>query len=438
VYSDKAPGLAFATLPAYLVIEQTSWAADRNPTRALWGLSLAGAVVPALLLAALVGWVVNRLEPGAGAATAATLALGTLLFPYATVLYAHALSSFLSFAAFAALFAARRLRQRTVFLTGIAGLAAGLAVVVEYPLALVACVLAAYAVVDAPRLGRAASFGAGVLVGVSPLLVYDRWAFGSVTHLSYSSSHFTPAGGELARGFDIPRPHTALDVLFGHIGLLTFAPVLACALAGLVLLYRRSYRAEALVAAAVFALDIVYVSGYFTPFGGLSAGPRYLIPALAFAALGLGSAYRAWPGVTLGLAAASVAIFTVVTATHPIAAYDLHVVDRLTSGGFAQSFMQLQPRIGSLEIVPFFVAAAVGFACGVAVSRVRLTRRPAAAGIAAAVSWGLVAKVTPELVDERTALSDLLVVLVVVVAVAAVVAIAAGPWPRRMETTRAV
>ena len=62
------------------------------------------------------------------------------------------------------------------------------------------------------------------------------------------------------------------------------------------------FKAEAVVIAAICALYFVYNAGYWLPFGGGTPGPRFLIPALPFLALGLATAYRRLPAITLALA----------------------------------------------------------------------------------------------------------------------------------------
>ena len=56
-------------------------------------------------------------------------------------------------------------------------------------------------------------------------------------------------------------------------------------------------------------------SGYFAPYGGASPGPRFLVPALPFLALGLGPAFSRRFRVVLALAALSVVATTAVMLT---------------------------------------------------------------------------------------------------------------------------
>src|SRR5919201_1809596 len=140
-YSTKAPGLAFLTVGPYYVLDRSGalglLARATGATRtavALYLLGIIGAVIPVGVLLLLLRRVVDTLEPGFGTIAAVTAGLCTLLFPFATLFFNHALSAALGFAAFAVLFRAGD-RLRTAAL---AGLLAGLAITSEYPLALVA------------------------------------------------------------------------------------------------------------------------------------------------------------------------------------------------------------------------------------------------------------------------------------------------------------
>ena len=75
-------------------------------------------------------------------------------------------------------------------------------------------------------------------------------------------------------------------------GLLVISPVVLAAGYGLWLLARR-FLAEGLVCAAVAFAFLFLNCGYIFPLGGLSPGPRYLVPGLPFLALGLAPGVRA-------------------------------------------------------------------------------------------------------------------------------------------------
>src|SRR6202043_2544230 len=92
-------------------------------------------------------------------------------------------------------------------------------------------------------------------------------------------------------GTSAPSPRARVTLLFDSRGLLTLSPVLAMGAVGTVLLYRRGHRAEALTIAGICVCYLGYNSGYYLPFGGGSAGPRFLITMLPFLAVPLGIAF---------------------------------------------------------------------------------------------------------------------------------------------------
>lgn len=348
-YSTKAPGLAFLTVGPYYVLDRSgvlrllSRALGTTETAvALWALGLIGAVLPTSLLLLLLRSVGGALEPGFGTIAAVTAGLCTLLFPFATLYFDHALSTMLGFAAFAVLWRA----GDRLGLAALSGLLAGLAVTSEYPLALVGAALGLYALSQPGWLRRAAAYASGVALGVLPLLLYDWWAFGSPFHLSYSDAIVQPGltghdvlGANDKGLFGVSTPHhgVAAQLLFGHIGLVTVTAVVVAAAAGLYLLWKKGWRREAALAALLCVAFVVYNSGYATPFGGGTPGPRFLIPMLPFLSLGFAAAYRAFPWATLGLALPSGLLMLGVTATNPVQATTWAWVDRVFDGSFTGS-----------------------------------------------------------------------------------------------------
>ena len=212
----------------------------------------------------------DSIEPPFGTATAVTAGLWTLLFPFATLFFDHALSAALGFAAFAVLWRARgRLR-----LVGAAGLLAGLAVTSEYPLTLVAAALGLYVILEREpvreRVRRGAVYAGGVVLGVLPLLLYDWWAFGSAFHLSYRDAIRYPgvtghdvlgANDRGLFGVSTPDRGVAMHLLFGPIGLVTVTPVVVAGAVGLILLWRKGLRREAALAGGLAIAFVVYNSG---------------------------------------------------------------------------------------------------------------------------------------------------------------------------------
>lgn len=437
-FAAKAPGLALATLPWFEVLRTAGLVpgnpklGDRYPAamialprRALWQVGLFGAVLPALALLLLVRAVVDRITPGAGIPTAGLIGLGTLVLPFATVFFAHVLAACLAFAAFALLF----LRQRAI----LAGLAAGLAVCVDLPLAIVAAVLAVYA------WRRAAPFLVGAAVGVLPLLVFNAWAFDNPLHLSYANAVLRgglsghAVLGANSKGFfgvGVPSLRAGAELLFSPRGLVILSPVLLTALAGLWRLRRSGYRSEALVAGAIFVVFLVYNAGYYLPFGGYVPGPRFLIATIPFLALGLGVALRDWPLPTLALGAYSITAMTVATAAEPLlGSDDTHSwVVRWRHGDFAESILSLHGAgHGWLALSPFLVGVVL------AVAAIAVTMRlpaPTRQGLVAIAGVAVLVLAAPDLLhtDRAVGQSTGLVALIVLVSAVAAVAARDDVW----------
>ena len=105
-YSNKAPGLAFVTLPVYEVAHSLGLPSGVHV------LSLWGVLLPGVLLLLLVWRVGDRAAPGYGFAAAFTLGIATLVLPFLGMYFAHVLSALLGFAAFAVLWSERDGPQR--------------------------------------------------------------------------------------------------------------------------------------------------------------------------------------------------------------------------------------------------------------------------------------------------------------------------------------
>jgi hypothetical protein len=296
LYSDKAPGMSLLELPSAEAVRLHPMQHVKGRGVRLWAVRLLSSGLAFLLGALLVGRVAETLAPGWGGAALVAFALGTLVEPLAAANFSHVAAGTAAFGAFVLAW------QRSYLL---AGLAAGAALLIEYQAAAILVVLALYAAVHG---GRAlAAYVAGVCPGVALLLGYDTAAFGSPWHVSYRyvSSRFA---ADQARGFfgiGAPRGHSVHEVFLGSGGLLLVSPVLVAAAAGLVLL-TRDHPLEALVCASVTVFFVLLTCSYYLPYGGVSPGPRFLVPALPFLAAGLGPAFSRAPKLTSALTVLSV------------------------------------------------------------------------------------------------------------------------------------
>ncbi len=282
--------------------------------------------------------------------------LGSIQFPYGTLFFSHATTSALLVLAFSVLLRLRRgglssMRHPALRLAG-AGLAMGVAVSGEYPSVLLVAPLGLYALWGLWRdpgdgalrwralfaIGIGTALGLAVWIGYN-LLVFERPFFTGYSVYAQTGLLFpiyqkgllgmSWPGWELARS-------ALFEILLGpQIGLLYIAiknggvyacnPIFWLALPGWVLLWRRGYRAEALLVLAMtlayLTFNVCYGESIVDWGGGGSLGPRHLAPLLPF--LGLAMAFaiaRLWP-VYLPLLAVSVFYMLIATAVEPRISY---------------------------------------------------------------------------------------------------------------------
>jgi hypothetical protein len=306
VYSDKPPGMSLLALPAVELVDLPSasrWTFGRDA--GVWSVRLLTGGVIFLALVFALGRTAEGLAPGVGGLTAVTFALGTLAGGLAATTFDEVPAAALGFAAFLLAWSRR---------PAVAGLVGGVALAFEYQMAILFVLVAGYVATTGVR--PLLRFGVSCLPGPVLLAGYDWAAFGSPLHVSYRyvANAFTHRQTLGFFGVSLPRWHSVAQVLVGDRGLLVVSPVLVVAAAGLVLL-SRTYRREALVCAAVGGAFLLLEFGYFLPYGGVSPGPRFLVPALPFLSLGLAPMFARRKVLTTALALASVVASTAVALT---------------------------------------------------------------------------------------------------------------------------
>lgn len=298
-YSDKAPGVSWMAVPPYAVaravasppagdaIAEARFLAVAAHASTVWAVGVPSAisvVAMALLLGALGAGERTRL------AAAAAYGLGTLAFPYSTLLYGHQVAAAFTLSAFALLVHARHVvgRAGPLLLMG-AGALLGGAVVVEYPSALAAAAITAYAATFVRPLHRLGWLAAGAALPGAALALYHSVLFGGPLTLPY---HFSTQKNR-ARGFFMGLGAADASVLW-HItlspyrGLFFSSPWLALSLPGAVRMVRvraGALRAEAITCIVITVLYLWLNASLADWQGGFAMGPRYLVACIPFVAI---------------------------------------------------------------------------------------------------------------------------------------------------------
>jgi hypothetical protein len=383
-YSEKAPAIALLALPAFAL---TAWTQllmgidpDSESARRIsdWT-ATAGSIGVLVAAAGVAFFALLRRRVGDGVALLSTLAvfLGSLVFPYATALFAHAGTvALLTVALWAVLDEGRAARPRAY----VGGICAGLAFASEYPAIIPVGVLFCYlAYADRERARR---FAIALVPGVSLILLKNFLATGSPFELLYGfNPKFPHESAAQGFGHTFPQLKVAGAVLWSEYrGLFFWNPIMLMALPGAVALVRAN-RAEAVMILSAIALCFLEVISFRNWYGGNAFGPRYLSPALPF--IGFVAAYgiKRFPNTGAMLAVVSIVLMTMVTAVTIDPAQDVTTpltdiyLARLNQGRFA-------PNLGTLAglspLSSLVLLAAMMAAIGVLITAALFrSRRPA-------------------------------------------------------------
>jgi len=307
-YSDKAPGMSLMGVPVWEAGRIALRLARKDPSEPRpviaerYLVTVLTVALPAAIAAACLFILALKFGASVDGAGFAAVALGvaTPFWCYSTLFWGHAPAAAFLLFAFAAAIALGEINSPAwdVLLGTFLGLAAGWAVVTEFPSAPTAAVLGlwalAYAWPDGGR--RVFRVGIGIAAGALPcvlvLLIYNTLAFDSPFQIGYpynvmAATHTWHRQGFM--GVAYPKASVLWEILIGRYrGLLPLAPVLAAAPFGLWLLWKRANtRLCALVIAVIALYYVLFNAGYSVWDGGWTYGPRFLAPALPFLCLPL-------------------------------------------------------------------------------------------------------------------------------------------------------
>ena len=338
-YSDKAPGVVFLAVPFAMVVRPVLRRVGMDPESARGELALSYLVsvctvaLPAALAGVCLFFLAIRFgcDATSSAFGAAVMCLGTPMWAYASLFWAHALvGACLLFAFAAALKLHDSTSPRADFQWAlVVGLAAGWATVTEYPAVPASAMLACLALAQAWPRGTKARWrvAAGVSVGAGACVIvvlgYLYAAFGTFrpSYAYYDPNSFSFMRQQGYLGLTYPHPDRLLKILLGcSRGLLIASPVLLAAPVGLWWLWKqKAYRAAAVVAAAIVAYYFLFNASFYWWKAGLSFGPRYAGACIPLLCVGLPVAWqratRVWRRALMGLGIISVLIALMVVST---------------------------------------------------------------------------------------------------------------------------
>lgn len=239
-----------------------------------------------------------------------TFSFATNAFAFSSVFFSHQLVAFCLFTAFYLAFRIHRGLAHPAWVV-LSGFLLGLAVISEYPSALIALGIFAYTFSVLKKSRWLVGF---VAAGVPPgaLMMAYNWAiFRTPLPVGYEYSElYTDVHSTGFLSITYPHPEALWGLTFGSFrGLFFSAPVLLLGVAGFIVWWKRKqFHAEWLVSLwAVLSFYLFYASSVMWN-GGYAVGPRYLVPMLPFLTLAAGIfadqfGAKTWAKITYALLA---------------------------------------------------------------------------------------------------------------------------------------
>jgi hypothetical protein len=409
-YSDKAPGTSFlGVLPyaAFKLAAQTplmtrlmdairanpALAATLRPegsglledkvyqALALTVITFSIVAVPSALLGVVLYRLAGMFTPNRTYALLVPVIYGlaTIAFPYSSILNSRQIVAVLLTVSFYLLLRLGQ-RGRGMVTLALVGFLLGLALICDYPSALIIAGIGLYGAYAARRaLGvhpvRAALImAAAALPPVLLMAAYNFAIFGTPLPVGYLYSVlYTDLHAQGLVSLTYPKLDALHGLTFGSFrGLFYLSPVLLLALAGFWACYRTGrYRAELLVSLWAVASFLLFNSSSAMWWGGFAVGPAYLVPMLPFLALGLVFFLQRWGGrgwaraLVAGLAVLSFVLVWAETiggqsfpdlTPNPLIAYSL---PRLAAGDIARNFGMLLRLRGFASLLPLALGMAL-------------------------------------------------------------------------------
>jgi hypothetical protein len=309
-YSDKAPGASLLALAPVAAARGIARAVNVDPEGfpGLAWTSYVAAVATSGVFTLVAALLVMRLSLQWGSSRNAALFAATAYgiaspaWCYATLFMSQGLTAgclMLAYVAAVDLGPGPVSTVRRRRLSWAVGAWAGLAVLSELQAAVPVCFLVMLALAPARDRGPGEVLSrtvAGGLIAGAALIAYNALAFGSPLHIGYASEEGFEQLHTGFFGITYPAWWRIREILAGsYRGLLPLAPLVAATPIGLVLLARTpGRRGQVAVAGAIVAFYLLLNASYYYWEGGWAYGPRQMMPALPFLALGLAPLWDSW------------------------------------------------------------------------------------------------------------------------------------------------
>jgi len=337
-YSDKDPGLSFLSVPIYsswkfiyslfpqeqkqnnqyveVLINNVTIYSPKDPGFFTFNSMILVTILTSCIFSALTVVLIYKISKSFSKnekhrlLLTITYGLGTLAFPISLNFMGHATATFFSFLSFYLLFKVKHGKNHDVNLFVLSGLFAGIGIITEDIVALIAFFLFTYSYTIDRK--KTAFFVLGLFIGLLPLLFYNFSIFNTPFDLTrayidrsiyisaYPYENVTASSekilknaifpsdeiGRILRHFHFvtspPNLYVILRLLIDPFrGILFYCPVLFLSFIGMFYMHKE-YRTESLLILCIFISFLIVLSMRTSWWGGYGFGNRYLFSVIPF------------------------------------------------------------------------------------------------------------------------------------------------------------
>ncbi len=335
-YSEKAPGSSYLALPIPLIsscwlktkdLFKTPWFADLlfyfSTIFSVSILSASSTVAFRKILCILN----DKLSVPTATGLTCSVFMGTLIFPYSTLLFGHQIAGAL--VVIGIYFALRPSASSAI----ISALSFGTAIITEYPSAVLIIPLILGIILNSKNKIKSTQYLLFSLIPLGLLLFHNYTSFGNPFILGYGKLQGTQFGAQMSQGFfgvGFPKFQRVAQLLFGsYRGLFYYCPILVFGFLSFIFWPKKLFIKQGVFFISAFIFGLLLNGSYSYWQGGVCFGPRHLIATIPLLGFGLAFIPQQWiknpvfwiiaaVSISINLAGTATTLFLDEYDTHPL------------------------------------------------------------------------------------------------------------------------
>ena len=286
-YTDKAPGISFLGVPFYFAASKISKFCNSTSTLVdyifkIYIPTFFVVIIPSAIMGVIFYRAVNFFVNNTGLSALGTISysLGTIVFFYSNMFYAHHVAGFLFFTAFYILIKSSNIKEIDKSKIFLSGSLLGLAILCEYPMMVFSVFVFAYLFAVTKSIKKLAYLAIPVCSAVIILYIYHYACFDNPLKTGYNyeySHYFAKYHAQGISGIKLPKLSRIIKLTFGlKRGIFVIHPFLLFAFPGAYFGLKSKKKREFLFFIIISAAVILFYSSF------KFFAERFLITAIPF------------------------------------------------------------------------------------------------------------------------------------------------------------